>query len=257
MRLFVLAAGKGTRLAPLTHDKPKCLVPLHTGKTFISHLLSVAEDTRYIEEVFLVTGHQSSRVDLAMEEKETTLETHTIYNPFYEVAGPIVSLWMGHEKMIDQNFVVCNGDTFYNDRPFSKIQTNDREAIRLCVDDVSPPRDDDMKVKLDRQGNLLHVGKDVPVSQTDAVSTGLLMVKGPAMRRAFTNVINEMMHERETVYTWQAWHNILNRLADDGVQIDTPAVSMTDWDEVDTPDELDQLRTRFTTAPRQPRRVPA
>mgnify|MGYP003976812269 FL=1 len=40
MRAIILAAGQGTRLAPHTDDRPKCLVEL-SGQTLLSRQLSV------------------------------------------------------------------------------------------------------------------------------------------------------------------------------------------------------------------------
>lgn len=220
------------------------MVDLKNGRSFFTHLLSTAERTRFIDEVFVVTGHESHKVEDLIRRKETPLEATAIYNPFYEVAGPLVSLWMGRQHMAHQNFLVCNGDTFYGSRPFNEIWTPEREAIRLCIDREREPRADDMKIELDREGHLVQVGKQVPHNRTDAVSTGLLMVKGPQTRRAFTKTVDELIHENENVQTWQAWHIILNRLAEGGVPIETPVVTSNDWVEVDTPDELHLLRSR-------------
>ena len=38
MKAIILAAGKGTRLRPLTNSKPKCLVEL-AGKSLLEHQL--------------------------------------------------------------------------------------------------------------------------------------------------------------------------------------------------------------------------
>ena len=38
MRVIILAAGRGTRLKPLTDNKPKCMVKL-LGKPLIQHQL--------------------------------------------------------------------------------------------------------------------------------------------------------------------------------------------------------------------------
>ncbi len=220
------------------------MVDLRNGRSFFTHLLSTAERTRFIDEVFVVTGHESHKVERLIRRKENPLEATAIYNPFYEVAGPLVSLWMGRQHMVHQNFLVCNGDTFYGSRPFKEIWTHEREAIRLCVDRERVPGADDMKIELDREGHLVQVGKHVSLRRTDAVSTGLLMVKGPETRRAFTKAVDDLIHQNENVQTWQAWHIILNRLADDGIPIETPVVTSNDWVEVDTPDELDHLRSR-------------
>jgi L-glutamine-phosphate cytidylyltransferase len=246
MRLFVLAAGQGKRLEPETIDRPKCLVPLDDGSTFLSRLIHIAARTQYIDEVFVITGHCSQKVEQMVRTSNLPLETHTLYNPFYEVAGPLVSLWIAHERMEDQSFLVCNGDTLYTQRPFDALWTPKRETIRLCVDPGSRPQEDDMKVQLDDQGNLVAVGKTLPPSATHVLSTGLVMVKGPEMRRRFTGAIRDLVRRSENVQKWQAWHEVLNKLAHEGISVETLAVDGADWTEVDTLGELEELRQRMS-----------
>ncbi|OEJ69564.1 phosphocholine cytidylyltransferase family protein [Magnetovibrio blakemorei] len=83
MRLIVLAAGTGSRLAPLTNDRPKCLVELG-GKPLFEWTLDAA-DRAGIDEVIVVGGYladQLSRYDvkvLVNEDFATTNMVHTLF----------------------------------------------------------------------------------------------------------------------------------------------------------------------------------
>lgn len=59
-KAFLLAAGLGTRLRPLTDEVPKCLVPIH-GKPLLSIWLDICERLG-IEEVFINTHHLADQV---------------------------------------------------------------------------------------------------------------------------------------------------------------------------------------------------
>ncbi len=55
MKGLILAAGYGTRLYPLTLDRPKPLVKVG-GKTILERLLTKLEETRLCDEVFVITN---------------------------------------------------------------------------------------------------------------------------------------------------------------------------------------------------------
>jgi len=60
MKAFLLAAGKGTRLQPLTFHTPKCLVPIY-GKPLIEYWFDLFE--RYgIDEILVNTSHLAEKV---------------------------------------------------------------------------------------------------------------------------------------------------------------------------------------------------
>ena len=56
MKVIILAAGKGSRLRPLTDCQPKCMVP-YQNKPIINHLLEVINKCN-IRDIVLVTGYR-------------------------------------------------------------------------------------------------------------------------------------------------------------------------------------------------------
>ena len=60
MKAFLLAAGKGTRLQPLTFHTPKCLVPI-SGKPLIEYWFDLFE-LYGIDEILINTSHLSEKV---------------------------------------------------------------------------------------------------------------------------------------------------------------------------------------------------
>jgi choline kinase len=186
----------------------------------------------------VITGHQAHALDSAVEQAPQGLRAETIYNPFYDISGPIVSLWAAHTRMHDDDFLVCNGDTLYRDRALMTLMAGAPDTILLSIDRASAPERDDMKVVLDARRRLVEVGKDVAIDRADGVSTGLLCVRGDRSRRAFIDTLLDMIREPEGLARDRPWHSVLNVLVTRGITIDTSDVSPQDWAEADTPEEL-------------------
>ena len=55
MKALILAAGKGTRLAPLTNDIPKCMVK-YNNKSIIDYELEALKEN-YITDIAIVGGY--------------------------------------------------------------------------------------------------------------------------------------------------------------------------------------------------------
>jgi len=62
MSAVVLAAGEGERLRPLTHNRPKPLLPAG-NRPIIDHVLDSLIDAG-IEEIHIVVGYKNTRVQV-------------------------------------------------------------------------------------------------------------------------------------------------------------------------------------------------
>lgn len=61
MKAVILAAGQGTRLRPLTNDKPKCLVEV-AGKPLLEHQLA-AMHACGLRDIHIVGGYRADQLD--------------------------------------------------------------------------------------------------------------------------------------------------------------------------------------------------
>jgi mannose-1-phosphate guanylyltransferase len=62
MNVLLLAAGMGTRLQPVTHSVPKCMVPI-AGRPLLSYWLELLLDTRAADSVVINTHYLSGVVE--------------------------------------------------------------------------------------------------------------------------------------------------------------------------------------------------
>ena len=83
MKAIILAAGQGTRLRPLTDNKPKCMVEL-LGKPLIQHQLETLRRNG-IDEIHIATGYMQEKIDFERTTKH--------FNPKYESTNMVYTLF--------------------------------------------------------------------------------------------------------------------------------------------------------------------
>ena len=128
MHAIILAAGRGSRLLPLTTDLPKCLLPVG-----LRSVLNLQLDTLFacgIKTATVVTGFNAHLVQEEIKARQKGPKVKTLFNPFYQVADNLASCWMVRKSM-KQDFLLINGDTLFSPR-----------LLETCLLYTSPsPRD--------------------------------------------------------------------------------------------------------------------
>jgi len=119
----VLAAGEGVRLRPLTHNRPKPLLPAGTSPV-LEHVLDTLTAVG-VEEIVLVVGYGRARVQDAVG------STHEGASISYLVQDP--QLGSGHallqaEDALDEPFLVVNGDQIVAPRIVRDVLDAHRET---------------------------------------------------------------------------------------------------------------------------------
>ncbi len=240
MRLFILAAGKGERLWPLTKNTPKSLLDLGDGTTLLKRQLTLASETEFFSEVAIITGYLSEKIEEAVRNYALPVKVRIIYNPFFETTNNLVSLWTAHLLMEEEDFMVTNGDNLYKENVFIKVNSSENEIIQITVDKKERYDEDDMKVKLNAKGGVERVSKEIPPIEADYESVGLVLVKGVESRKWFVRAMIELLKLKE--YHGKFWLEIFNYLSKKGFFIDTKEISKDDWSEVDFHPDYDLIK---------------
>lgn len=242
MRMIVLAAGKGTRLRPLTDNTPKSLIDLGNGSTMLEQQIKGAVSCRHIAEMVIITGYRTEQIEAKIQKYIDQIPIQIVYNPFYDLSNNLFSLWTSHYLMETDDFVITNGDNIYEPAVYEILdrEIEKDEGIRVCINYKSEFDEDDMKVNLDPAGHAIAISKKLPRDKTDAESVGLSIVKGERYRNLFRKKILELI--RKVEYRNLFWLEIYNRLTEDGVSIGTFEIESNDWQEVDFHPDINDLR---------------
>lgn len=135
MQTVILAAGKGTRLRPLTHDTPKSMVPLH-GKPLLTYTLEALPEK--VDEVVLTVGYLGEQIK---EYFGSTYKGRSIRYAHQEKAQGTYDALATAKPLLkpDQPFLCLMGDDLYKKKDLTKLTPHER-AILVVMKDNLPER---------------------------------------------------------------------------------------------------------------------
>jgi L-glutamine-phosphate cytidylyltransferase len=176
-RALILAAGQGTRLRPLTNEKPKCLVPL-LGKSLLerqAHTLKQAG----IGNIQVAAGYCSNQIE--------KLGFSISINPYFAKTNMVESLFYCLPFIREKgDLIIAYGDIVYQSDNLQALLDCDDE-IALMIDRkwkdlwslrMENPLDDAETLIMDSAGYITELGKK-PQSydQIEGQYTGLIKIR--------------------------------------------------------------------------------
>lgn len=123
---LLLAAGTGSRLAPLTHESPKCLTELN-GQSFLARLVDSLV-LNGIRRLVVVVGHLDSHIREHMADLDSELEVVFVDNPRYRTTNNIFSLWLARFEL-SEPFLLVESDLIFEPAQLEPLLQPDRMAV--------------------------------------------------------------------------------------------------------------------------------
>jgi choline kinase len=231
-KAILLSAGKGSRLLPLTAERPKCLIEL-SGRTLLEWQLDALAASG-IGEVVVVTGFGDDLVGAVVEGRPGV---RTLFNPFYHVADNLGSVWMARAEF-GCGLLLLNGDTLVPPSLLARVLEAEAGAIAVTVDEKQSYDADDMKVLRDGD-RLLRIGKALEPGAYNAESIGCLAFRGggPAL---FIGKVDAMMRRPDGTRRW--YLRAVDELAQEGADVRAVAITGEEWQEVDFPEDVEKAK---------------
>ncbi len=244
---ILLSAGQGSRLLPLTAERPKCLIDF-SGKTLIEWQVEMLARCG-VKRIDVVTGFMTDMVeDILNAIDDPRIEIHCHFNPFFKVADNLGSCWIVREEM-KGDFLVLNGDTLVSEEIVRCVQQGSEWPIAVTVD-IKPAYDsDDMKVSRGDNGRLARIGKTLTAEESNAESIGFLAFRGDGAE-LFRETVRETMRTPDGVNHW--YLKVIDMIADTG-KVGTVSIEGMNWAEVDFLNDIEiatELTERWKAAAR-------
>ena len=135
MQAVILAAGRGTRLRPLTDWRPKCLVRVH-GKPILRHQLEALSDAG-IRDCVIVVGYRAEQVRDTVGTRFRDLAITYVENELFDRTNNIYSLWMAR-RHLTEDMLLLEGDVLFEPDLLVDLLESPHDNVAV-VDRFQPP----------------------------------------------------------------------------------------------------------------------
>ena len=123
-KAIILAAGTGSRLRPLTNDRPKCMVEL-LGKPIVMRQLNTLEEAG-VSESILVGGYKAEQLEI--------LGKPIVINPEYESSNMVYSLFCAEDQIDNESdWLFSYGDIVFEKSIVEKLLASSA-PLSLAID---------------------------------------------------------------------------------------------------------------------------
>ena len=230
MKTIILAAGIGSRMRPLTDEKPKCLIDI-AGKNFIQRQLDVFKKCA-LDDITVVVGYKFEMIKEYLKNA-----VNYIYNPFFETTNSIVSLWLATMNMND-DILVVNSDVIF-DEELIKRMINCKNNINIAV---SLNWSDERGYKAEIIDNhVVNMSMDIPHGKIGGEYAGLIYVKREVLNNL--KIQSEKLLSQKQFNVW--FEDMVVEMIKSGNIADVIAVNPDKWYEIDNVEELNYARNKF------------
>jgi choline kinase len=223
---ILLCAGGGTRLRPLTDDKPKALVGV--GGETILHRAVRALMAAGVRELVVATGYRAEAVRAAL----TGLPVVFCHNADYERTQNSVSLLACAERARGRAFFKLDGDVLFHPEVLARI---DRipAPLAVAVERRLDLGDEEMKV-IASGSAIAAFGKKLDPRTCYGESIGIERLDGEAGTQLFDAIADAVRIGRSDLY----YEDVYNELIARGLRAGLVDIADLAWIEIDTPDDL-------------------
>ena len=123
---LLLAAGTGSRLAPLTDSTPKCLVKVNEI-SILERLIDSLQEHNF-NRLVIVIGYQGESIRDYLGNRKAGMDITYITSPLYKTTNNIYSLWLARE-VIDEPFLLVESDLVFDTEMLAELLSPDRIAV--------------------------------------------------------------------------------------------------------------------------------
>ncbi len=238
---LLLAAGLGSRLAPLTDAAPKCLVAM-SGVPILERLVR-ALDAHGFERLVIVTGYRAETMRDYLGERFGGIAIEYLLSPLFATTNNIYSLWLARQ-LIDEPFLLVESDVVFDEPLLAPLLQPDRIAVSRQL-----PWMGGTTVTLDGDGNVDAFYPPPPGVYgehcTDAAHFMAVNICSLA-RDTWGAVCERLDFHVAAGQTGYFYESVFEEMAAEGAMAPAAVIFPSErWYEIDTPADLDAAELVF------------
>ena len=170
MHCVILAAGTASRLRPLTESTPKCL--LHVGSRSILERTIRAVFHAGVIHFTVVVGFQDWMIKNFLKRNFPSLDFTFVVNNQFESTNNAFSLLMAREEIEGHELLLLDGDIVFDDDLISLLIKSPHQSC-LAVRTQGNVGDEDVKVEVNDNNEIVRIGKEIAAASTYGESIGI------------------------------------------------------------------------------------
>ena len=243
----ILSAGMGTRLMPLTKDRPKPLLEIN-GMTLLERMIKNLMNEG-ISKFIVLTGYKKEKVvEFAPElEEKYGINVRIIENEKYDETNTSVSTYLA-SRYIEENdcddFILINGDNVVDSQIITRIA--ERKNTSLIVDNYKTLNEESFKLIIENEsfndnksianGIIKEIGKEIDIPSSTGEFIGVSKVAAKDISK-FNRILEDLIEEDE-----QNYYDIAYKTLSTQSTIDYVLTNGLKWTEIDDHNDWKQAQ---------------
>ncbi|MCX6137562.1 MAG: phosphocholine cytidylyltransferase family protein [Ignavibacteriales bacterium] len=201
MTAVILAAGRSTRLYPLTAALPKCL--LNVGPDTILDRIVCSVLSADVDSIVLVSGFQHTVLEEHVRRTWPSAPVVFVHNADFASTNNAASLLCARDYAIWEDMLLLDSDIVFDDALLQKLL--DAPIPSCCiVRTAGLISGEDVKVATDNDKRILQIGKDVPLHKAAGESIGIQRLSPAATQVLFQTLQRRIVDERRVNEFYEA-----------------------------------------------------
>jgi len=248
MKAIIIAAGIGSRLNPLTDDKPKCMLELD-GMTLLQHQIQALK-TAGIDKIAVIKGYKKEMInypDLIYYINDNFQNNNILHSLFYA------------ENEMNDEFIAAYSDIFYSKEIVERLLENKKDFTIVVdidwrgyyKDRTDHPIEEAENVIFDSNNDVVKIGKVLPDKNAvhgEFIGMMKCSKKAAFVFRRYFNRLKQIYSgkpfQRAKVFEKAYLTDMFQDMADFGVKINCVIIEKG-WAEIDTVQDYEKILNNF------------
>jgi L-glutamine-phosphate cytidylyltransferase len=233
MKALILAAGIGSRLRPITENRPKSMVEVNGVPIIFKQIDNLLKNN--IHNITVVAGYKADMLISALNKSYPNIKV--IINDNYEITNNMYSSYLAKEEMYNEDFLLMNADVFYDISIIEEL-VKDKYENSIVVEKGNY-NDENMKVKC-VDGRLIEISKQILKNDSYGVSIDVYRFSKEGSITFYEKII-DYIERKEEVNHWTevALNDVLKEIHF------KPCPIKGKWMEIDNFDDLKKAEIIF------------
>ena len=231
MKAIILAAGRSSRLYPITLEKPKCLLEVG-GKRIIDRQIDAIRDIG-IKDILVVVGYKG---DLIIKQ----LGDQVRYRKYkdYDKTNNLHTIWSIKDEL-NEDFICLFSDVLFDPIILKKAKESSEDLCLLI--DTSKVLEGTMRIKINDK-KLNGIGSHIPTNDGSGNFIGIAKFSKLGAKKLYTQLEQMALGHKNDYYTIA-----IDTLAKTGEKIGYIDIGGEKWTEIDTKIDLDNANQYYSS----------